>query len=113
MSNLTLPVFAVAISLSVVLAVPKRLSLPLLPPPRPFHSASSESSAVEFASVVYYLRDKRTECHHKTKEGTERNEKKTEQSKENTQATNKLRTDVSPIQTQTHCTQNEDDERVK
>lgn len=61
-SNLTFPVFAVAISLSVVLAVPKRLSLPL-PPPRPFHSASSESSAVEFASIYSsILRNKRSTC---------------------------------------------------
>lgn len=53
-SNLTLPVFAVAISLSMVLAVPKRLSLPVPSPipPRRFHSVSSESCAVEFASAM-------------------------------------------------------------
>lgn len=45
-SNLTLPVFAIAIPVIDAFDVPDRLS-----PPRPFHSGSSESGAVEFASV--------------------------------------------------------------
>lgn len=45
-SNLTFPVLATAMPLSDAFDVPERLS-----PPRPFHSASSESGAVEFASI--------------------------------------------------------------
>lgn len=46
-SNLTLPAFGTAIPTADVFDVPDRLS-----PPRPFHSASSESGAVEFASEM-------------------------------------------------------------
>lgn len=44
-SNLTFPAFDCDIPLADAFDVPDRLS-----PPRPFHSASSESGAVEFAS---------------------------------------------------------------
>lgn len=45
-SNLTFPVLDIAMPLIDAFDVPDRLS-----PPRPFHSGSSESGAVEFASA--------------------------------------------------------------
>lgn len=46
-SNLTFPTFGTAIPTADIFDVPDLLS-----PPRPFHSASSESGAVEFASEM-------------------------------------------------------------
>lgn len=63
-SNLTFPVFwllASAIPLSDAFDVPERLS-----PPRPFHSASSESGAVEFASIQWNRQIKSPRQNNKT-----------------------------------------------